>query len=78
MPPLKELAALDACITVVDAANLMANLKSIKTLKVHPWHQGTTSASCQMFQMFCPACLLAELLMRRSMLSAHSHAGGPA
>ena len=34
IPPLKDLAALDACITVVDAANLMANLKSIKTLKV--------------------------------------------
>lgn len=36
IPPLKDLAALDACITVVDAANLMANLKSIQTLKVWP------------------------------------------
>ena len=33
-PALKDVASLDACITVVDASNLMANLQSIKTLQV--------------------------------------------
>lgn len=33
IPRLKDLAALDACVTVIDASNLMANLHSVRTLK---------------------------------------------
>ena len=33
-PLLRDLAMLDACITVIDASNLMVNLQSIKTIKV--------------------------------------------